>query len=92
MKCPNKDCQGEVKEQTSLRGFLLWKKKVVIHYCSICNFRNEQVFSITTADKLQEEKKREAELELAKIETLNTKTHRKESQYKEDKDYRREDL
>lgn len=90
MQCPK--CKGEVKEQTSLKGFGFWKKKVVISYCGLCDFRNEQVFKISTADKLQELKKRETELELNKITALNTKTHRKDSQYKEDRDYRREDL
>lgn len=91
MECP-KCHKGIVKEQISLRGFLFWQKKVVIHYCSLCNFRNEQIFSITPNDKIQEEKRREAELELEKIEKLNTKTHRKESKYDENREYTREDI
>jgi C4-type Zn-finger protein len=90
MICP-KCKQGEVKEQVSLKGFLFWKKKVVTSYCNLCSFRNEQVFEITTADKIQEENKRTAEIELNRIEKLNTKTHKKESRYNEEREYSRQD-
>jgi hypothetical protein len=47
--CP-KCKEGEIQEQTSIRGILFWKKKEVIFYCPLCNFENVRKFKVSKKD------------------------------------------
>ena len=51
MICP-KCLKGEIQEQISIRGILLWKKKEVIFYCPVCNFESVKVFKMSKEDIL----------------------------------------
>lgn len=58
-KCNNK----EVKEQISIKG-LMFKKKKVITFCPLCDYKNEHIFELSkedvkieTAQRLNLEKK-----------------------------------
>ena len=72
MKCP-KCNNGEVKEQISIKGFI-FKKKIVITFCPLCDYRNEHIFNLSSQD-VEIENKQRANLEnKTKITYDTTKT------------------
>jgi C4-type Zn-finger protein len=69
MKCPK--CNNEeLKEQVSIFG-LFFKKKKIVFYCPLCEFRNEQVFILSKEDVEVENTIR---LNLEKKTTINYNT------------------
>lgn len=51
MKCPTKNCQGEIKVFCSIKGRpFLQKYKLITYFCPICNWRNTKVFEISNLE------------------------------------------
>ena len=54
MLCP-KCSKGEIKEIIVFEGILFNRKKKIINYCPLCDFKNEHIFRINE-DTYQERK------------------------------------
>ena len=51
MKCPNKDCQGEIMFKETLEGGNFKKKfKKLIYFCPLCDWENIKRFQITNLE------------------------------------------
>ena len=87
MKCPK--CSEEIQEQISITG-LIFKKKTVNYFCPICNWENKREFSLSKQDVIAEENKRINDLEVKRIEALNTKKELKDSKYGEERTTKRD--
>jgi hypothetical protein len=57
MICP-KCKEGEIQEQTSIRGILLWKKKEITFFCPLCKFENKREFKLSKKDIQIEDEER----------------------------------
>jgi hypothetical protein len=73
MNCP-KCKEGEVKEQVTLKGFI-FKKKRVVTFCPLCDFKNEHIFDLSKEDTEIENLNR---LNTEKKTTINYNTKREE--------------
>ena len=56
MKCPTKNCKGEIRQEVVLEGTLFSRRKKIINYCTLCGFENVHSFKIKEEEyqKLQE--------------------------------------
>jgi len=49
MFCPN--CKkGEVKEQSSMKGFWRFKRKEIYYFCPLCEWENKKTFKLSKED------------------------------------------
>ncbi len=70
MICP-KCKKGELKEQISIRGFM-FKKKKIITFCPLCDYKNEHIFELSKED-VEIETAQRLNLEKKIIQTFETK-------------------
>lgn len=47
-RCP-KCCKADVQQQISIEG-LIFKKKKVVTFCPLCDYRNEHIFNLSKQD------------------------------------------
>ena len=58
MKCPTKDCQGEVMEIINFEGLPFCKKfKVINYFCPLCDWQNKKKFQISNLEYAKEMEK-----------------------------------
>jgi uncharacterized Zn finger protein (UPF0148 family) len=82
--------KGELKEQISLKHILFLFKKEVITFCPLCGFRKVNEFKITKEDFERESLSEVEKINIERIKAQNTKKEEKDSNYKEDKKYKRD--
>ena len=65
MKCPNKNCKGEIKVFSAVKGKpFLQKYKKITHFCPLCSWSKTNIFEISNLEY-------EIELENKKITNNN---------------------
>jgi hypothetical protein len=46
MKCPTKNCKGEIREVITYEGLIFNRTKKITNYCPICDFKKVHSFKI----------------------------------------------